>query len=80
MPMDLSSALDVETEQILWDQLCAQPGTTVLAVSQRRAAWQRADRIIVLQDGRVVGEGGRTICLFIVKNRVMCMQANIPDK
>jgi ATP-binding cassette subfamily B protein len=55
---DLSSALDVETEQQLWDRLAANATrTTVLAVSHRRAALQRADWIIVLMDGRVESQG-----------------------
>lgn len=55
---DLSSALDVETERLLWERLAAEPGAqTVLAVSHRRAALLRADRIIVLKGGRVESEG-----------------------
>lgn len=50
---DLSSALDGETEALLWARLRARPGTTVLAVSHRSAALRRADRIIVLRDGRI---------------------------
>lgn len=56
---DLSSALDVETEQTLWNRLFAA-GTdrpTCLVVSHRRAALQRADKIIVLKDGRVEDTG-----------------------
>lgn len=59
---DLSSALDVETERVLWQRLDAEggelnAGQTVLAVSHRRAVLQRADQIIVLATGRVVAQG-----------------------
>jgi len=54
---DLSSALDVETEAALWDRLLADGDVTCLAVSHRRAALARADRILLLHDGRVMADG-----------------------
>lgn len=54
---DLSSALDVETEQLLWDRLDNDPSCTCLVVSHRRAALRRADQIIVLKDGHLAAAG-----------------------
>ncbi len=58
---DLSSALDVDTEKTLWERLFAEHAehaeSTALVVSHRRPAMQRADQIIVLDEGRVVAAG-----------------------
>ena len=54
---DISSALDVETERTLWERLFAEREATCLVVSNRRAAYRRADRIVVLQSGRVIASG-----------------------
>ncbi|MCP5096431.1 MAG: ABC transporter ATP-binding protein [Chloroflexi bacterium] len=59
---DLSSALDVETEALLWKRLFAQRNTaheipTCLVVSHRRTALERADQILVMGNGRISASG-----------------------
>lgn len=50
---DLSSALDIETELQLWTNLAAA-GITVLVVSHRAVAFDRADQVLRLEGGRLV--------------------------
>ena len=55
---DSASALDFATDAALRKAIAALPGSmTVFIVSQRAASLQHADRIIVLDDGHMVGCG-----------------------
>jgi ATP-binding cassette subfamily B protein len=55
---DISSALDVETEQILWQRMLdGESHRTCLVVSHRRAVLERADQILVMEDGRLTAKG-----------------------
>ena len=54
---DISSALDVATEQALWRGLFADGHRTCLAVSHRREAFVRADEIVLLDEGCVAARG-----------------------
>jgi len=66
---DLSSALDVETEEKLWQRLFSLRSDssgdgramewtpTCLVVSHRPSLLRRADQILVLQGGQVAGQG-----------------------
>lgn len=51
---DVSSALDVATELELWTSLRAQGRSTIIAVSHRQLAFDLADEVITLRDGRIV--------------------------
>lgn len=53
---DVSSALDATTERELWDAMSGS-GRTVIGSTTKRAALDRADRVVVLVDGRIAADG-----------------------
>ena len=58
---DISSALDVETENELWERIFNhQQDATCLVVSHRKPALIRADQILLLKDGQIEAVGKLT--------------------
>ncbi|MDN4606091.1 ABC transporter ATP-binding protein [Sporosarcina highlanderae] len=53
---DSTSALDVKTENALWDAL-AKEAATMLVVTQKVQTARGADKILLLDEGKVVGYG-----------------------
>jgi ATP-binding cassette subfamily B protein len=60
---DISSALDVETEEQLWTRIFESSNSTCIAVSNRRTALKKADSIILLKNGRVEACGKLEVLL-----------------
>lgn len=54
---DISSALDVETEGKLWERMQEKDPITALVVSNKHLALKRADKIIVLKNGKIEAIG-----------------------
>lgn len=55
---EATSALDVEIEETLWDALTEQEnGKTMVVISHRLKTIRECSRILVLHEGRIVGEG-----------------------
>lgn len=54
---DPSSALDANTERLVWRQLLDRDGVTCIAVTNRRWLLERADKVLVLHHGRLVASG-----------------------
>jgi subfamily B ATP-binding cassette protein MsbA len=55
---EATSALDVESERLVQDALeRLMVGRTTLVVAHRLSTVRRADRIVLLTDGRIIGQG-----------------------
>jgi ATP-binding cassette subfamily B protein len=60
---DVSNALDVETEEILWRRVLASEQQTYLVVSHRRSLLAQAQQILLLKDGKLEAQGNLTTLL-----------------
>lgn len=68
---DCTSALDAKTEAVLWDRLHElMPELTCFIISHRPATLEKADKIVVLDQGRVVETGGHID--LILKEGLYC--------
>jgi len=67
---DLSSALDIETELGLWNQLFSKNIGTYLVVSHRSIVLQKADNIILLKDGKIDAQG--SLSQLLHESEEMC--------
>ena len=55
---EATSALDTESEEVIRDSLeRLMAGRTVIAIAHRLSTLRRFDRIVVIDDGRVVEDG-----------------------
>lgn len=54
---DISSALDVETEIMLWNRMTERKDITALVVSNKHVALKNASKIIVMKDGKIEATG-----------------------
>lgn len=74
---DLSSALDMKTEQQMWEKIFKLQEATCLIVSHRREVLQKVDHIIVLKQGRVCGEGKLNTLLLTCKEMQHLWQVDV---
>lgn len=55
---DITSALDATTEALVWQELNQKlPQVTCFIISHRTSTIERADKILVLKDGKIVEQG-----------------------
>lgn len=58
---DITAALDAENEERFWRRLLERwPDLTALVVTHRAATARRMDRVVMLDEGRVVAQGNHT--------------------
>lgn len=53
---DVSTALDVETEKLLWSRLIKNKKRTFLIVSNSKLILKFADNVLVMKDGNLIGK------------------------
>jgi len=81
---DLSSALDVDTEQLLWTRLderrATGSGLTCLVISHRRPAFRRADWIVVMKNGHIEAQGKLNDLLVVSDEMQRLWRGDVEDQ
>ena len=77
---DSTSAVDSRTEQSIWQAMrTALPGTTKLIIAQRLSSVEKADRILVLDQGKVAGfDTHERLLAHCALYRDMAQSQNVP--
>lgn len=80
---EATSALDYESERIIQENMRAIcQGRTVFIIAHRLSAVRHADRILVVDHGQVVEEGGHDVLVAHggIYARLHAMQAGLPER
>jgi ATP-binding cassette subfamily B protein len=54
---DSTSALDIETENKFWNKYFSNSHSTNIIISNRKKILEKANKILVLKDGKIIGSG-----------------------
>jgi len=57
---DLTSALDADTERLLWERIFSASDRTFIVASNRMAVLDKADAIVVMRNGTVAAQGTKS--------------------
>ncbi|WP_336779442.1 ABC transporter ATP-binding protein [Paenibacillus illinoisensis] len=77
---DVSSALDIRTEEKIWERVLQNTESTFLVVTHRPYVLKRADHIILLKDGKIHAEGNLEKLLDISPEMQQIWGENFEDQ